>query len=166
MCLTCSQLDLHDNKLCRVDWRTGEGKYTPEAIAAIADALGTSRSLTSCDVRRNAICGHGVSSPTPRLMGFAAYAAHALSAAVLANKKIEKFNQIPIKEMRADSLTTLDLSRVGIGVEGALVVADLLKAMTSLTVADLRYNSLDVASATLLASIAKETGVAWPTILS
>ena len=33
-----------------------------------------------------------------------------LSTAVLSNTKIEVFNQIPINEMRADSLTTLDLS--------------------------------------------------------
>ena len=34
-----------------------------------------------------------------------------LSAAVLGNAKIEVFNEIPIKEMRADSLTKLDPAR-------------------------------------------------------
>ena len=56
-----------------------------------------------------------------------------LSAAVLGNTKIEVFNGIPIKEMRADSLTELDLNGKGIGVEGGMVVASLLPAMAPLT---------------------------------
>ena len=76
-----------------------------------------SGSLTHCDVRYNHISGDGATQ---------------LSAAVLANSKIEVFNEIPIKEMRADSLTTLDLSRKGISVEGGMVVAGLVPAAGSL----------------------------------
>ena len=52
---------------------------------------------------------------------------------MLGNKKIEVFNAVPIKEMRADSFTELNLSQKSIGVEGGMVVAGLLPAMASLT---------------------------------
>ena len=74
--------------------------------------------LTSLNVRYNSITGDGASQ---------------LSAAVLANTKIEVFNEIPIKEMRSGSLTTLDLTHKGIGIEGSLVVAGLMPAMGELT---------------------------------
>ena len=54
-----------------------------------------------------------------------------LTAAVLGNTTIEVFNEIPVKEMRADSLTELDLKSKGIGVEGGMVVAGLLPIMGS-----------------------------------
>ena len=63
-----------------------------------------------------------------------------LSAAVLGNPKMEKFNEIPIKEMRTDSLTELDLSGKGVGVVGGMVVAGLLPVMASLTSIDLSQN--------------------------
>ena len=65
-----------------------------------------------------------------------------LSAAVLGNTMIEVFNEILIKEMRADSLTELQLSNKDIGVEGGMVVAGLVPVMASLTKIDARYNSL------------------------
>ena len=110
-------------------------------VRALADSLAVRGSLTHCDVRHNNISGNGATQ---------------LSAAVLANSKIEVFNEIPIKEMRADSLTTLDLSGKGIGVEGGMVVAGLVPVAGSLTVADLRYNELDTESARTLATVAKE----------
>ena len=58
-------------------------------------------------------------------------AASQLSAAVLANTNIEKFNDIPIKEMRADSLTTLELPQKHIGVVGGLLVGGLMPFMGS-----------------------------------
>ena len=75
-------------------------------------------SLTRVDVRCNTFAGDGASQ---------------LSAAVLGNTKIEVFNDIPIKEMRADSFTELNLERKLIGVEGGMVVASLLPVMPSLT---------------------------------
>ena len=89
-----------------------------EGSMLIAYLVPVMASLTSCDVRGNAISGEGASQ---------------LSAAVLANTKIEKFNEISIKEMRADSLTTLKLPGKDIGVVGGLVVGDLMPFMGSLT---------------------------------
>jgi hypothetical protein len=74
--------------------------------------------LTRVDVRHNNIAGDG--------------AAH-LAAAVLGNLKIEMFNEVPIKEMRADSFTVLDLMGKGVGVEGGMVVAGHIPVMGALT---------------------------------
>lgn len=87
-------------------------------VLTIAEALRANASLTEVDVRGNQISGKG---------------ALQLAAAVHANPKMEKFNVIPIKEMRADSLTALDLGYKNIGVEGGLVVAGLMPVMASLT---------------------------------
>ena len=65
-----------------------------------------------------------------------------MSAAVLGNTKIEVFNTIPIKEMRTDSFTELNLHNKGIGVEGGMVVAGLLPVTASLTQLDVGMNSL------------------------
>ena len=100
--------------------------------------------LTSIDVRNNQIAGVGATQ---------------LSAAVLGNTRIEKFNAIPVKEMRADSFTELDLHKEDIGVEGAMVVAGLMPVSSSLTVTDMRFNQLDAESATMLAAVAKERGI-------
>jgi len=99
-----------------------------ELIALISSALEFNGSVTCVDVRKNNIAGDGASE---------------LSAAVLANTKIEVFNEIPIKEMRADSLTELDLQRKGIGVESSMVVAGLLPAMGSMTKISLAANKLE-----------------------
>ena len=104
--LSCVQLNLSYNSLL------------PEGAKALAPALAASASLTSLDVRFNDISGDSASQ---------------LSSAVLGNTKIEVFNEVPIKEMRADSFTELDLEGKKIGVEGGMVVAGLLPVMASLT---------------------------------
>ena len=84
-------------------------------------------SVTCVDVRYNGIKGDGASQ---------------LSAAVLANTKIEVFNEIPIKEMRTDSFTELNLKGKGIGVEGSMVVAGLLPVMGSIKRLNVQFNRL------------------------
>ena len=91
---------------------------SPKGATALASYMAVSASLTSCDVRWNSISGDGASE---------------LSAAVLANAKLEVFNEIPIKEMRADTLTKLDLLGKTIGPEGGMVLAGLLPVSASLT---------------------------------
>ena len=93
----------------------------------VAKMLGVNGGLTSIDVRRNNIAGDG---------------AVQLAAAVLGNLRIEIFSGIPIKEMRANSLTELDLKGEDVGVEGGMVVAGLLPVMGSLTSLDLSLNQL------------------------
>ena len=88
------------------------------SAVVIASLIGVNPSLTSLDVRYNNISGDCASQ---------------LSSVVLGNTKIEVFNEVPIKEMRADSFTELNLEKKRIGVEGGMVVAGLLPVMASLT---------------------------------
>ena len=104
---------------------TDSGDMT--GIKELAAALGVNGALTRVDVRSNNITGDGAAQ---------------LSAAVLGNLKIEMFNGIPIKEMRANSLTELDLKWRGVGVEGGMVVAGLIPVMGGLTALDLSFNDL------------------------
>ena len=133
------------NKMCGCGvTNSGIGTYTAEGITAIADALRVNGALTSLDVRFNNITGDG---------------AVQLSAAVLGNFKIEMFNEIPIKEMRANSLTELDLKDKRFGLVGGMVVAGLIPIMGGLTVANLLGNQLDAESAMMLAEVAKQKGI-------
>jgi hypothetical protein len=99
----------------------------PVGANAVAAMVAVTGSLTRLDVRDNKIAGDGASQ---------------LSAAVLGNLKIEKFNGIPIKEMRADSITELDLKEEGVGVEGGMVVARIVPVMVGLTSLNLSSNQL------------------------
>jgi hypothetical protein len=140
-----TSLDLSNNALCGVVQSFGEGgTYTAEGIKAIADALRVNGALTRVDVRFNKIAGDGAAQ---------------LSAAVLGNLKFDMFNKIPIKKMRADSFTELDLKAKYIGVEGAMVVAGLIPVMGALTVANLLGNDLDAESAKMLVQVAKQKGI-------
>jgi hypothetical protein len=112
------QLDLSGNRLCGIDEYDEGTTYSAKGITAIADALRVNGALTRVDVRNNNIAGDGATQ---------------LSAAVLGNLKIEMFNKIPIKEMRANTFTELDLKGKGVGVEGGMVVAGLIPVMGALT---------------------------------
>ena len=112
-----------------------DNKIGPEGAKTLAPAIRTSPSVTCLDVRSNGISGDGASQ---------------LSAAVLRNLKMEKFNEIPIKEMRTDSLTTLDLSGKEVEVVGAMVVVGLLPVMASLTSINLVGNFMGVEGEALL----------------
>ena len=125
-----TSIDLSRNQLCGIwtdGWGHQQGTYTAEGITAIADALRVNGALTCVDIRFNNIEGDGAAQ---------------LSAAVLGNLKIEMFNEIPIKEMRANSLTELDLNGKDFGVEGVMVVAGLIPVMGGLTALDLSFNNL------------------------
>jgi hypothetical protein len=98
-----------------------------EGAAALAPALAANGALTCVDVRHNNIAGDGAAQ---------------LAAAVLGTLKIEMFNEIPIKEMRADTFTELDLKGKGVGVEGGMVVAGLIPVMGGLTSLGLSSNQL------------------------
>ena len=102
----------------------GEDKM---GIKELAAALGANGALTRVDVRHNNIAGDGAAQ---------------LAAAVLGNLKIEMFNEIPIKAMRANSLMELDLNGEGVGIAGIMVVAGLIPVMGALTRVDVRFNNL------------------------
>ena len=99
------QVDLSDNLL-------GD-----EGAKALAPAIRDSNSLTAVDTRQNRIKGEG---------------AEQLAAAVLGSFSMVTFGEVPIKELRADTLTTLDLSRKDLGPTEAIVLAGLLSVSSSL----------------------------------
>ena len=115
-----------------------------EGASALGEALKVNSSLLRVDVRWNIIAGDGAAQ---------------LSAAVLSNLTLEMFNHIPIKEMRADFFTELDLYCKGIGVEGGMVVAGLIPVMGSLTMTNLLRNELDAESAKMLTEVATQKGI-------
>ena len=100
-----SQVDLRLNNL-------GE-----EGAKALAPAIRDSSSLTAIDTRCNEIKGEG---------------AEQLAAAVLGSSSMVTFGDVPIQELRADALTTLDLSSKQLGSTEALVLAGLLPVSRSL----------------------------------
>ncbi len=104
-----------------------KNKLEEEGTKTICEALEQNKTLKELDVRSNNIAGDG---------------AEQISATVLGNLKIEMFNEIPVKEMRANSLTELDLNGKGVGVEGVMVVAGLIPVMGGLTSIDLSNNQL------------------------
>jgi Ran GTPase-activating protein (RanGAP) involved in mRNA processing and transport len=104
-----------------------QNRLGAEGAAALAPALAANVGLTRVYVRHNNIAGDGAAQ---------------LAAAVLGNLKIEMFNEIPIKEMRANSLTELDLNGKDFGVEGGMVIAGLIPVMGALTSVDLKDNQL------------------------
>ena len=83
----------------------------------IASLIGVNASsLTDLNVCRNNITGDG---------------AQQLASAVLGKQTLECFCEIPLKELRADSLTELDLQHKGVGAPGALVLAELLRTVSA-----------------------------------
>ena len=99
-------------------WDLSFESLGPEIAKPLAEYISVTPSVTRVDVRLNNIAGDGASQ---------------LAMAVLSNTKIEVFNEIPVKEMRVDSFTELDLSKKNIGVAGGMVVAGLIPVMASLT---------------------------------
>ena len=107
-------MDLSSNQLCGLNV-VGRGIYNAEGITAIADALRVNASLTSLSTAHNNMSGVG---------------AQQLAAAVLAKPTLKVFSSIPLKELRTDSLTTLDLQSKGLGAPEAIVLADLLRSVS------------------------------------
>ena len=84
-------------------------------------------------------------------------ASETIAQAVLQHPTMEVFCNIPMKKMREDSLTELDLSRKGIGAHGAMVIAPLLEFSRSLNSINLLHNDLGDGAAAVVAA-AKQNG--------
>ena len=84
-------------------------------------------SLTKLDVRYSGIEGEG---------------AEQLAAAVLESKSMEEFSLIPMKGLRADEVTELNLHSKGLGPAEVRVISSLLTANSSLTSLDVGWNEI------------------------
>ena len=92
------------------------GGIGPDGAKAIAPLCAVTGSLTSLSTAYNNISGDG---------------AQQLAAAVLAKPTLSVFSGIPLKELRTDSLTSLDIQGKGLGVPEAMVLADLLQSVSA-----------------------------------
>jgi hypothetical protein len=72
------------------------------------------------------------------------------------SKSSLSLKQVPMKALRADELTEVDLSGKGLGPEEALALGDVMKIGSKLVACNLLKNDFDVESATMLASIGEE----------
>jgi len=95
----------------------------PEGAKALGPAIAVSHSLTAVDTRNNGIIGEG---------------AEQLAAAVLGSSSMITFGDIPMKQLRADELTTLnmagrDIDGRDLGLTEARVLAGLIPVSGSLT---------------------------------
>jgi len=131
---------LRAGKLTKLDLK-GKGLGATEGIV-LAELMQLSPVLENLSVANNNIDGEG---------------AQHLARVVLSSASLKVFSEIPIKKIRADALTKLDLR--GVGVSGALVLSDLLKFSSALKSCNLLKNGLDVESATMLAKIGAEKGI-------
>ena len=114
-----------------------------EDAALLAKALPMCAQLVSLDLVRNPFGGGD--------------GAQRLAAALRDTPTLENVSGIPLKELRADRLTTLDLQQKNLGALEAMVMADLLRSVSaSVTECNVRGNQLDAESATLLAKVAQE----------
>jgi hypothetical protein len=108
-----------------------------EDAALLAKALPMCAQLVSLDLVRNPFGGGD--------------GAQRLAAALHDTPTLENVSGIPLKELRADSLTTLDLQRKNLGALEAMVLAGLLRsASASMTECNLRDNKLGVEGWTIV----------------
>ena len=105
----------------------GYNKLGSAGAAAVAEALKANAVLSKLDTHSNKISGE---------------AAQQLASAVLASKSLEVLSEVPIKELRADSLTELDLRGKDLGSTEAMVIAALIEGSAVLKSIDLSDNML------------------------
>ena len=76
-----------------------------------------------------------------------------IAQAVLQHTSMEVFCEIPMKELRAGSLTELNMTKKFIGIHGAIVLADLLEVSSPLTDLNLEENGIGDEGAKALAEV-------------
>jgi len=121
------EVNLDNNYLCGVD-EYGGGKFTPDAINAICDAL-TKSNVQSISVKKNGITGE---------------AAQKLAKVVLEMPSMADFCGIPIKALRDNTATDLDLSKHSLGAPEGMVLSGLLPGASSLATLNVASNKLGV----------------------
>ena len=110
---------MQQNESCKIEELGLSNNRIGDAGAkSLAAMIAVRGSLTAADTCRNEIDGEG---------------AEQLAAAVLGSSSMVTFGKIPIKKLRADAQTTLDLRGKDLGPTEALVLAGLLPVSGSLS---------------------------------
>ena len=103
--------------LCHAQLNLVLNKIGAEGAKALGEALKLNGSLTSLDTRSNDISGE---------------AAQQLAEATLGSASLEVFGEVPVKQLRADTLTQLSLPVKNLGPTEAIVLAKLVSVSGSL----------------------------------
>ena len=82
-------------------------------------------------------------------------AAQQLAAAALGSLSLYVLSEVPIKELREDKLTKLELQSKGLGATEGIVLAELIKVNPVLTELDLSSNSIGIDGAKAIAEALK-----------
>ena len=113
----------------------------PGGAAEVADYISFSSALKILDLAFN--------------LGIKGDSAQQLAAAALESKTLEVFSTVPIKKLREDKLTELDLSHEILGPAEAIVLAELVKFSSALTNLNLSGNDIGPTGAAALAEALK-----------
>ena len=132
----------------------GRNQIGAEGTAALSEALKSNNTLETLGLARNNIRAAGAQSLADMLQvnrslnsldlcgNDLGEASSTVAQAVLQHPTMEVFCNIPMKKMREDSLTELNLSNKGIGAHGAMVIAPLLEFSRALKSANLGGNEI------------------------
>ena len=150
------QLNLSDNILCGVNWRTGEGTYTAEGITAIAEALKVTASVTSVDLSNNQLGPMGAKA----LVDGGAFNASVTECKLDGNYLgVEGWTIVfnTLRDSPASKITTWGLAGEHLGPEIAKPLAEYISVTASLTSLSLGQNELGDEGATVIARALKES---------
>ena len=126
----CAIFDaLRDNRDNKIDkWDLDRESISSTIAKSMTAYVAVSDSLTSLNVCMEGITGN---------------CARQLAATVISKHTLEIFCHISLKKLRANTLSSLDLSNKGISVTGALVLAEFLRTISgSLTSLNISSNGL------------------------
>jgi Ran GTPase-activating protein (RanGAP) involved in mRNA processing and transport len=115
-----------------------------EGAVAIAEALKVNAVMKNISVAYSNIVGE---------------AAQQLAAAALGSLSLEVLSGVPIKELREDKLTELNLRSNGLGSTEGIVLAELIKFSAVLTNLDLKWNNIGDEGAIAIAEALKVNAV-------
>ena len=135
-------------QLWRQFYQAGEQLSAGTSLVSIRLMLTTliplfaSLSIFNSPLKNLNLCGNDLGSESKTI-----------AQAVLLHTSMEVFCEIPMKELRAESLTELDMKRKYIGAHGAIVLTELLKVSSPLKELNLWNNNIGKEGAAALAAV-------------
>jgi hypothetical protein len=127
-----SKLDISGNQICGLD-EDGRGTHDTSGFAVLTKSIGNLKEL---NISNNFLKAQGAEILVPALEANGSLSSLHLGQsnipeeqmkAIIAMDKFDVLCAVPVRELKADSITELDLAGKSLGVEGALVLATYLK---------------------------------------